>query len=68
VFGVVETPEVRPLDGAVDDVGAVDPAGLDDRSLGEVLVELRRVRARLAAVEARLVDAVDTRRPWAPAG
>ncbi|HEX6165758.1 MAG TPA: DUF222 domain-containing protein, partial [Acidimicrobiales bacterium] len=68
MFGVVETPVVRPLDAAVDDLAAVDPATLDDRTLTEALVELRRVRARLAAVEARLVDAVDTRRPWAPAG
>ncbi|HEX6420749.1 MAG TPA: DUF222 domain-containing protein [Acidimicrobiales bacterium] len=64
----METPVVRPLDAAVDDLAAVDPATLDDRTLTEALVELRRVRARLAAVEARLVDAVDTRRPWAPAG
>ena len=59
---------MRPLDRAVDDLAAVDPATLDDRTLAEALIELRRVRARLAAVEARLVDAVDTRRPWAPAG
>jgi hypothetical protein len=61
-------PAVRPLDRAVDELAAVDPATLDDHTLSETLIELRRVRARLAAVEARLVAAVDTRRPWAPAG
>lgn len=65
MFGRVDTPLVQPLDAAVDDVAAVDSAILDDATLADALVELRRVRARLAAVEARLVEAVDTRRHWA---
>ena len=68
MFGVVETPEVGPLNGAVDDLAALDPDTLDDDHLSDVLIEVRRTRARLAAVEARLVAAVDARRTWAPAG
>jgi Domain of unknown function (DUF222) len=65
VFGVVDSPEVEPLDAAVDDLAAIDLDALDDRRVADALVELRRVRARLAAVEVRLVDAVDRRRHWA---
>ncbi len=68
MFGLVDTPVVQPLDAVVDDLMAVDIAGLDDRTVADALVELRRVRARLAAVEARLVDAVDSRRHWASEG
>lgn len=75
MFGVVESPQVTPLDRAVDDLARThdiartdDIEDLDGDTAAEVLVELRRVRARLAAVEARLVARVDTERPWAPAG
>ncbi len=52
VFGVVVTTEVGPLDEAVEGVGAVDIEGLDGLRAADVLVELRRVRAKLATVEA----------------
>ena len=68
VFGVVVTTEVGPLDEAVEGLGAVDIEGLDGLRAADVLVELRRVRAKLAAVEARLVARVDGERPWAEAG
>ena len=68
VFGVVVTTEVGPLDEAVEGVGAADIEGLDGARAADVLVELRRVRAKLAAVEARLVARVDGERPWAEAG
>ncbi len=56
------------VDQAVDDLAALDIAGMDDRDAADVLVELRRVTARLAAVEARLVDAVEVGRPWVQDG
>ncbi len=68
VFGVVETAQIQPVDAAVDDLAALDPALLDPAHVAAALVELRRVQARLAAVEARLVDAVERGRPWAEAG
>ncbi len=68
VFGVVVTPEVQPLDAVVDDLAAVDAAALDDHQAAATLVELRRVQARLASVEARLIDVVDAGRPWAEDG
>jgi Domain of unknown function (DUF222) len=68
VFGAVVTAEMQPLDAAVDDLAALDVGGLDGHHSAEMLVELRRVTARLAALEARLVDRVETTRPWAEAG
>ncbi len=68
MFGVVATEEMRPLDEAVGGVTAGDIEALDGFRAADVLVELRRVRARLAAVEARLVERVDATRPWASAG
>jgi hypothetical protein len=68
VFGVVVTDEMQPVDAAVDDLTALDAAGLDGRHAAEMLVELRRVTARLAAVEARLVDRVNCTRPWSEDG
>ena len=41
---------------------------MDGVRAAEVVVELRRVRAKLAAVEARLVGKVDTSRRWAEEG
>ncbi|MDD9368557.1 MAG: DUF222 domain-containing protein [Acidimicrobiales bacterium] len=60
------------MDAAVDSLAAsVDSlavTGIDDQRAAAVLVELRRVAARLAAAQARLTDGVDTARPWAEGG
>jgi Domain of unknown function (DUF222) len=68
MFGTVDTPEIRPLDRAVSDLAAVETAVLDEQHAAAMLIDLRRTQARLAAVEARLTDVVDTRRPWADGG
>jgi hypothetical protein len=68
VFGGVVTDEVIPLDETVDGLAACDVEGLDGARAADVLVELRRVRAKLAAVEARLVARVETARAWADEG
>jgi Domain of unknown function (DUF222) len=68
MFGDVITTEAAPFDGAVDVLSACDVEGLDGMRAADVLVELRRVRAKLAAVEARLVARVDGERPWAVDG
>ena len=68
MFGVVVTGEVQPVDETVAALAALDVEGMDGFRAADVLVELRRVRARLAAVEARLVARVDGERPWAEAG
>jgi hypothetical protein len=67
VFGVVETAEIQPLDHAVDALSGLDTDVDADRA-ADVLVELRRVRARLTAIEARLVGTVDQGRRWADDG
>ena len=59
---------MTPLDGAVDGLAALDVEGMDEVRAAEVVVELRRVRARLAAVEARLIARVDAARSWADDG
>jgi hypothetical protein len=59
VFGAVVTGEVQPLDETVDGLAVLDVEGMDGFRAADVLVELRRVRAKLAAVEARLVARVD---------
>jgi hypothetical protein len=68
VFGVIEMAAVEPMDRAVDDLGALDIAALDGHTAADTLVELRRMRARLAAVEAALTDRVEAARPWAESG
>jgi hypothetical protein len=68
MFGDVITTEAAPFDGAVDVLSACDVEGLDGMRAADVLVELRRVRTKLAAVEARLVARVDGERPWAVDG
>jgi hypothetical protein len=68
MFAVTTAPEVEPLDAAVDALAALEADGLDGPGAAEVLVEVRRVRARLAAFEARLVARVDRARPWADEG
>jgi hypothetical protein len=65
---MVRVREVRAVDLTVDALAQLDLASLGDGELGDALVDVRRVQARLAAVQARLVDAVDTRRPWAADG
>jgi hypothetical protein len=59
---------VQPVDRAVNDLAALDTVAMDDRAAAAALVDLRRVQARLAAVEARLVQTADTGRPWADDG
>jgi hypothetical protein len=68
VFGVITSSEVEPLDGVVDALAALDVGGLDGHDAAEVLVEVRRLRARLEAVHARLVARVDAARPGATDG
>ena len=68
MYGGVDTPDVRGLDAAVDVLAALAPAEVDDALAATMVVELRRVTARLAAVEAALIDRVDTARPWAEDG
>ena len=68
MFGVVTSAEMAPLDGAVDTLASFDIDDFDGGRAADVLVELRRVRAKLAAVEARLVARVDGARPWADDG
>ena len=67
VFGVVASPELQPLDRAIDDLQALDTGALHPHDIADLLVELRRETARLAAVEHALVEAVDRARPWAEA-
>jgi hypothetical protein len=50
------------------DVSVDDPAALSDEALGDALVELHRVEARLAAVKARVASEFDVRRVWAVDG
>jgi hypothetical protein len=66
--GVETDSDVAPVDRAVDALATLDPDSLDDETLSSTLVELRRVRARLAAVESRLLAAVDRRRHYAEHG
>jgi hypothetical protein len=68
VFGIVQRPETQPLDTAIDDLAALDVSALNPHEAGDVLVELRREQARLAAVAAGLVARVDAARPWAESG
>ena len=56
------------MDAAVDALAALDADALDGPDAAEVLVGVRRLRARLAAVEARLAARVDRTRPWAGQG
>ena len=65
MFGVVVRPELQPLDHAIDGLTGLDVDTLHPHAAADTLVELRREQARLAAVEARLVDAVERTRPWA---
>lgn len=67
MFGVVASPELQPLDRAIDDLQALDTGALHPHDIADLLVELRRETARLAAVEHALVEAVDRARPWAEA-
>jgi Domain of unknown function (DUF222) len=68
VFGIAQRPEIQPLDAAVDGLAALDVAALDAHDAADLLVELRREQARLAAVAAALVGVVDRARPWAESG
>lgn len=68
MFGVVECDEMLPLDRAVAGLCALDMSSLDPHDAADLLVELRRELARLAAVAASLTGVVDRGRPWADAG
>jgi hypothetical protein len=68
MFGMITTPEMQPLDATVDALAALDTGALNGHDAADRLVELRRIQARLAAVEASLVDRVDATRPWAEPG
>jgi hypothetical protein len=57
--------EVRPVDAAVAALAGVDVDGLDGSAAQDLVVAVRRARAQLHAVEARLVDRVDRARAWA---
>jgi hypothetical protein len=56
------------LGQANDALAAVDLDAVDDRVLGEVLVEVHRQEARLAANKARVMGAFDVRRGYAVDG
>ncbi|HEX2850055.1 MAG TPA: DUF222 domain-containing protein [Acidimicrobiales bacterium] len=56
------------LASAVDEVCDVDVAALADGEVGDAIVELARLRARLEAVEASLAASFDARRAYAPSG
>lgn len=68
MFGALRVEEVRAVGGAVDALAGLDPDALGDYELSDALVDVRRVQARLAAVQARLTGAVEARRPWADEG
>ncbi len=50
---------------AIDALLATEPGDLDDASLHEVVVEMARLEARLAAARARFVSVWDARTVWA---
>ncbi|MCU1496385.1 MAG: hypothetical protein JWM47_338 [Acidimicrobiales bacterium] len=56
------------LSTAIDELLTLDPDGLDDASLHDLVVGLQRVSDRLAAVRARFVSAWDGRGIWAQDG
>lgn len=62
------TQPVAGLAEALDELSSVDPDGFDTGELGEVVAELTRQQARLAAVTARLGAAFDARQGWADEG
>jgi Domain of unknown function (DUF222) len=54
--------------GAIDALLALDPDTLDDRELADLVVELHRQQARLAAAATRVTAAVDARGVWGEDG
>jgi hypothetical protein len=60
--------EVELLREGVGELLECDVAGLGDDEVGEVLVELHRVQAQLAAVVAKFTAVFDGRRAWAADG
>ena len=56
------------LSEAIDELAAVDPSGLSDAALHELVVEVVREGSRFAAARARLVAAWDARMLWADDG
>lgn len=62
MFG--DRPAVADLDGALTDLQGLDPDALTGDELSELLVDLQRETARLAAVRARVTSAWDARATW----
>jgi hypothetical protein len=60
--------EVKDVDEAIGVLLAVDPDLVDDTVLGQAVVEVHRLQARLAAATTRLTAAFGTRRAWADEG
>src|SRR5262245_38687759 len=59
------TSSVEQLDEAIDALLTLDPDTLTDPELDEVVVAVKRQRARLGVVAARLVERWDRRQIWA---
>jgi hypothetical protein len=71
MFGPSERPSSDVASGlsrALDGLLEVDPASLSDDELGDAVVDVRRLEARLAAATARLTAEFDGRRTWAVDG
>jgi hypothetical protein len=60
--------EVAEVGAALDGLLGLDADVLSDTSLGEAVVELHRLQARLAAATTRLTAAFDARQAWADDG
>ncbi len=60
----MSTDVLTRLEAALDELAALDHASLSGDELGELVVGLHRIDARLAAQRLRLVGDVDARRVW----
>src|SRR4051794_35576999 len=58
----------EPLDTALGDLLDVDPDGLTDAELHELVITVQRQSHRLAALRAKLISAWDARGVWADDG
>src|SRR5437660_12886012 len=59
---------MQSLGKAIDEVAGIEPDALGDDELHELVVEVERETARLAAARARLLGAWEARRVWADDG
>ena len=64
----VENVPVQGVGAALDALLAIDADVLGDAELGEAVVEVHRLQARLAAAATRLTAAFDARQAWADDG